>query len=222
VTAEHEAPRPRARYLDPIERSLEVLFGLIMVLTFTQSMSVLGAGREDVREMLIGALGCNLAWGIIDACFYVMGELSQRGHGTLLMRRLRQTTDDATVSEMMREVMPDVVVDAMSADDRARLRKTLAGPAAPPRVTGLTGGDLLGALGVLLLVFMTTLPVALPFLFVTDPRHALRLSNVVAVALMFAIGYRLGTHSGGGPWRVGLSMVLLGSVLVALTIALGG
>ena len=38
-----------------------------MVLTFTGSLSVAEAGRDDVRTMLIGALGCNLAWGIIDA-----------------------------------------------------------------------------------------------------------------------------------------------------------
>jgi VIT1/CCC1 family predicted Fe2+/Mn2+ transporter len=219
---EHEAPKVRARYLDPIERSLEVLFGLIMVLTFTQSMSVLGAGREEVREMLIGALGCNLAWGIIDACFYVMGALSERGRGSQLLRRLRETTDDAAVSALMREAMPDVVVDAMSPDDRARLRGKLVGPAAPRRATGMTGSDLAGALGVFLLVFTSTLPVALPFLFVSDPRRALRLSNVVAVTLLFTIGYRLGAHSGTGPWRVGLFMVLLGSLLVALTIALGG
>src|SRR4051812_40457834 len=46
--------------LDPMERSMEALFGLIMVLTFTGSLSVLGAGHAEVREMLIGALGCNL------------------------------------------------------------------------------------------------------------------------------------------------------------------
>jgi hypothetical protein len=32
-----------------------------MVLTFTGSLSVAEAGREDVRTMLIGALGCNIA-----------------------------------------------------------------------------------------------------------------------------------------------------------------
>jgi len=34
----------------------EILFALIMVLTFTCSFSVAGAGREQVRTMLIGAL----------------------------------------------------------------------------------------------------------------------------------------------------------------------
>ena len=66
------------RALDPIDRLSEVLFGLIMVLTFTGSLSVVGAGREDVRTMLVGALGCNLAWGLIDAVFYLMGCLAEK------------------------------------------------------------------------------------------------------------------------------------------------
>ena len=57
----------RRRKLDPMDRISEALFALIMVLTFTCSFSVAGAGREEVRELVIGAVGCNLAWGIIDA-----------------------------------------------------------------------------------------------------------------------------------------------------------
>ena len=68
-----------ARVLDPVDRVSEVLFGLIMVLTFTGSLSVAEAGRDDVRTMLIGALGCNLAWGIIDAVLYLMGCLAEKG-----------------------------------------------------------------------------------------------------------------------------------------------
>ena len=53
--------------LDPIERVSEVLFGLIMVLTFTGSLSVASPERSEVREMLVGAIGCNLAWVERDA-----------------------------------------------------------------------------------------------------------------------------------------------------------
>ncbi len=49
------------RALEPIERISEGLFGLIMVLTFTGSLSIATAGRDDVRAMQLGALGCNLA-----------------------------------------------------------------------------------------------------------------------------------------------------------------
>src|SRR3954462_8619107 len=68
------------RVLEPIERISEVLFGIIMVLTFTGSLSVAEAGREDVGTMLITALGCNLAWGIIDGIMFLMSRLSEQAH----------------------------------------------------------------------------------------------------------------------------------------------
>jgi VIT1/CCC1 family predicted Fe2+/Mn2+ transporter len=62
----------------------------------------------------------------------------------------------------------------------------------------------------------------IPFIFMTDAVNALRVSNLIAVAMLFAAGYAFGRITGGRPWVVGISMVLLGAVLVALTIALGG
>ena len=77
------------RVLEPGERIAEVLFGLIMVLSFTGSLSVADAGRDDVRAMLIGALGCNIAWGIIDGILYLMDCLSEQGRGIRALRALR-------------------------------------------------------------------------------------------------------------------------------------
>src|SRR5688572_22026395 len=77
------------RVLEPNERIAEVLFGLIMVLTFTGSLSVAEAGRDDVRTMLIGALGCNFAWGIIDGVVYLMGGLAEKGQRLMTYRAVR-------------------------------------------------------------------------------------------------------------------------------------
>ena len=60
--------------LDPSERLGELLFGLIMVLTFTLGAGIELAGDEDgARELLIAALGCNAVWGIIDAAVPQLG-----------------------------------------------------------------------------------------------------------------------------------------------------
>ena len=74
------AMRPAASrgVLDPVSRASEILFGLIMVLTFTLSLAASEAGRADVRAVLIGMLGCNLAWAIIDAVMYLMGARGER------------------------------------------------------------------------------------------------------------------------------------------------
>jgi len=51
----------RTPVLDPIDRVSEIIFGLIMALTFTGALSTATAGREEVRTMMMTALGCNLA-----------------------------------------------------------------------------------------------------------------------------------------------------------------
>ena len=79
--------------LDPMERISEVLFGLIMVLTYTGTLSVVTADRIQIRTMLIGALGCNLAWGIIDAGMYLMSRLHERGGNIMILRSVRDSTD---------------------------------------------------------------------------------------------------------------------------------
>jgi VIT1/CCC1 family predicted Fe2+/Mn2+ transporter len=72
------------------------------------------------------------------------------------------------------------------------------------------------------LVFLSTLPIVLPFVILSDAWTALRTSNAIAVAMMFIAGYAFGRVAGYRPWITAGSMVLLGCFLVALTIALGG
>src|SRR3954470_22823672 len=101
------------RVLDPIERVSEVLFGLIMVLTFTGSLSVAEAGREDVRTMLIGAVGCNLAWGIIDALLYLMQNLAARGQSLLTYRAVRDSGDAQQARGMIAGALPPLIASVL-------------------------------------------------------------------------------------------------------------
>ena len=213
---------PPGAVLDPMERSMEALFGLIMVLTFTLSLSVRSAGQAEVREMLIGALGCNLAWGIIDACFYLMATLGERGRSLQGLRRLRATADDAAVAGVMREALPSALVGLMTPTELLRLRDRIAQLPAPPLYAKLTFQDLKGAAGVFLWVFLITFPVALPFVVTDDPVIALRVSNAIALFLLFFIGHRLAVFGGFRPWRTSVLMVVTGLALVGMTIALGG
>ena len=211
----------RGRVLSPVERISEAIFGLIMALTFTCTLSVASAGREDVRTMLIGALGCNLAWGIVDGVLYVVDALVARTRGLTLFRALRRTTDPEHARTIIGDELPPVVRAALSSGDFDRIRERLAAIPEPRRVS-VTGRDLLGALAVLLLCFLATFPVAVPFVFVSEPRLALRISNAIAIAMLFLSGYALARYAGGSPLRFGAWGVGLGVVLVGATIALGG
>jgi VIT1/CCC1 family predicted Fe2+/Mn2+ transporter len=210
------------RVLDPVERLSEVLFGLIMVLTFTCSISAATAGREEVREVVFGAIGCNIAWGIVDAVMYIMTILLERGAGLSLARRVRGASDPGHAQKLIAEHLPEPLDDCLDDASIERVRAKLVGLPSVAARPSLTGRDWRGALGVFLLVFLSTFPVVVPFLFVTPLRLAMRVSNAVAIAMLYVCGHRLATHAGLRPMRTGLAMVAIGIVLVAVTIALGG
>jgi VIT1/CCC1 family predicted Fe2+/Mn2+ transporter len=210
------------RVLDPTERIAEVLFGLIMVLTFTGSLSAAEAGREDIRAMLIGALGCNIAWGIIDGVLYLMGALGERGSNLTIYRAVRSAGDAVGARRLIAEAMPMPIAAVLDPADLDRMHQRLMQLPEPPTRARLTGSDLWGALGVFLIVFASTFPVAIPFIVMDDAMRAMRASNGIAVVMMFVAGFVYGRVVGWHPWAVGVSMVALGSVLVAITIALGG
>ena len=219
MSAENESSK---RVLDPIDRVSEVLFGLIMVLTFTGSLSVAEAGRDDVRAMLIGALGCNLAWGIIDGILYLMGSLAEKGRGLLMFRAVRKATDPKEAQRVIAEALPSVVADVLTPTELEAIHERLKQLPEPPAQARLSPDDWRGAVGVFLLVFVSTFPVVIPFIFMRSAGPALRVSNVIAIVMLFLTGYAFGRLTGRRPWLVGISMVVLGSILVGLTMALGG
>src|SRR5260370_11472687 len=97
---------PFGRVLDPMERISETLFGLIMALTFICSLGVATAGNIKIQTMLIGALGCNLAWGIVDGGLYLLARINERGGKILTLRAIRQAPDPETTQRPIAQAVP--------------------------------------------------------------------------------------------------------------------
>ena len=174
MTDAAEATNRSRRVLEPIERVSEVLFGLIMVLTFTGSLSAAESGRAEVRTMLIGALGCNLAWGLIDAIMYLMDCLAARASSVRIVTAVRKAPTDELAADVIRGALPPVVASSLDDTELKKIRaELLKVPETSLRIK-LEPVDWIGALAVFLLVFFSTIPVILPFLFMQDALVALQ------------------------------------------------
>jgi len=198
------------------------MFGLIMALTFTGSLSVATADRNEVRSMLIGALGCNIAWGVVDAVMYLLAILTERGRNLAILKEVRSSSDPAHARTLIADALPPVVASMMDPAELDSIRSRLIHLEEPRVGQGLTLADGRAAVGVFLLVFLATLPVALPFVFIHEAHRALRVSNGIALLMLFVGGYYLGQHGGRHPWLTGLGTLAIGVVLVWATIQLGG
>ena len=118
--------------------------------------------------------------------------------------------------------LPPLLVFVLSSADLEHMRQELDRVPDLPSRPRLRKDDWLGAIGVFLIVVLTTVPVAIPFALIRDAQLALRVSNGIAIVMLFLAGYAFGRQAGHRPLGMGLAMVTLGVVLVAITISLGG
>jgi hypothetical protein len=213
-------------HLDPGSHMGEALFGLIMTLTFTLGADLVieAQGSEGVRQMLIGILGCNLAWGLIDGVLYVLGCAFERGRLHRIAYEVRAAPSPLGARELVAAELDELLAPLTDAPERESLYAAIAQrvkwePIVPQP---MTRKDLLGGLESGLLVFACSFPAVLPFLLFDDPRLALRVSNATLLALLYYLGYRHARHTLARPWVAGLVFLLAGLFLVAVAIQLGG
>lgn len=208
--------------LDTVDRVSEVLFGLIMVLTSTTTLSVATAGHPQVKTMVLGALGCNLAWGIIDAGMYLIECFNDRARGPMMLRALRAAKSPEEGNRVILDALPEEVAASLSDYELGPVRLNLLQRQPVALRSGLGKDDVLAAAAICFWVFLSTFPVVIPFFFIGETQLALRVSNAVAIAMLFLCGYILARSIGGRPVTTGLVMVAVGAVLVAIAVALGG
>ena len=92
--------------LDPVYRASEVIFGLLMAMSFIGSISVATDGREEVRTLLIAALGCNLAWGLVDAVMHLVATKTQKRRTFVLLEKLIGGEDAVEGRTLLADEMP--------------------------------------------------------------------------------------------------------------------
>jgi hypothetical protein len=214
------------RQLRPSESLSEIVAALIVVLTFTLAASVVSSGEEGARAALLGAIGCNAAWGIIDAVLYLMTCAFDRNRHLRFARAVASAPDEAAALATIRHELEPALAPVTTSEDRDQLYRSILNSLAHgklPHRTGLTRDDVVGAIGVVCVALAASLTAVLPLLFFFDqPRLALRVSNLLVVVLLFIVGYHWARYVDANPWTAGFGLMSIGLALVAVAILLGG
>jgi hypothetical protein len=213
------------RYLDPSESLLEILFGLVMALTMTAGARLLAnPDTVDPVELVAALVGCNIAWGVIDAVFYLMGSLFNRNRRVRFVQRLQATTSDDQAIALIREEFALEGEPPTRAEDRAAFHRSLLDLLrnAGAERAHFRREEFVAATIIMVLVSATALPGLLPLLLMDHTDTALRAANALQVVLLFVIGFRWARYTGTPGWRGALIVGLLGVALVLVAVALGG
>lgn len=206
--------------LDPIDRASEVVFGTLMAMSFSGTLSVATAGEQDVHTMMLAALGCNLAWGLTDGVMFLVAAVTEERRKAGLLVRLHNARDNAEADRLIAAELPPRLQTHANPAVYEAIRESLMN--APEQIKVLSFRRIRDAIQVFLLVVLSTFPIVLPFMFVEEPMHALRLSNLMGLLTLFVSGYFLGRFADGRPLRFAFGMSLIGAVMIGVIIALGG
>lgn len=222
-----------SRLLDPIDLLSEVIFSILIMLTFTlayriflfhdSSSHILSA--EQVDELLFAALGATLAWGLIDGVMYALMEVLQRSERHHLLRQLQGAHSRDEGVDLIADEL-DSMLEPITTENQRRLLyadmfESLR--ASRPQPVGFTREDFAGALSCVVVAIIAVLPSLLPLLLLREQyRLAITLSNMVSFAMLFAAGFQWGRYTGASPWRTGLLLVTVGILMVIVAIPLGG
>ena len=207
--------------LSPFERASEIVFGILMAISVTAAFEITAGADLDVRELMIAALGCNLAWGLIDAVIYLLQQQFERYRNHRRVLELRASATEDAFRQRVADALPPFLAPTLTADTYARIREAVNAYSGrrphfwPPR-------DFAVAAIICFLVFASTFPLVIPFMVMQDPWLAMRASHAIAVLFLFGLGWRLGHWSGASPLGAGIVFASVGTALALACVALGG
>lgn len=221
------------RLLDPIDELSQVIYSILILLTFTLAFRIFklqsGIGvhleNEQVRELLLAAMGATIAWGIIDGLMYVLTSVFERNEKQRVLRAVQSApTDEEAIAAIADEL--DFTLEPITTEGK---RKELYGDVVEtlresrPQHLGLKREDVAGGIGTLLVATIAVIPSLLPFVLLPNNAFlALRASNVVSFVVLFMSGWRWGRRTQSNPWLTGLTLALAGAAMVLIAIPLGG
>lgn len=214
-----------SRYLDPDDILGEVLFGLIMTLGFTLGAGlIVERGKDAITRMLLGILGCNVTWGLVDSAMYIISSMFDRSRKARLLQSIQESaSDEEALAIVGQELDPSLEPFATQAERRHLYESVLMRlKNVAPQRNHLQRKDIYGAVATFWLVFLFSIPAVAPFLIFTDRFLALRVSDLLLLSMLFLVGYHMGRVLHTNPWTLGSIVFLVGLVLVAIVVTLGG
>jgi len=212
-------PKP---LLNTMDRVSEILFGIIMTLTFTCSIGIANTKNTEIRQLIIAAISCNIAWGLVDAIGYIVRTIVQRSRNRTILNSVLTNSDADKARKDISDSLPPSIASVLETAELEQIRNKLANLPDPTSQVLLTTRDLKKSVMIFFLMFISTFPIVIPFIFIRDTQLALRISNMIAIVLMFLCGWSLAKYVGSNKWLMSFGLTLVGIVLVLITIALGG
>lgn len=190
-----------------------------MVLTITGTVWL---GTNSTKAIISAGIGACIAWGIVDGIIYVYSSLLERGRIALAAQEASSCSGEGCDLSAIKEELEGTIVDTLGEREKHEVAQHILMRLKPvENHTHATKDDILGGIAAGMLVFVSGVPPLLPFVFL-DGIQAMRLSSVIGLVMLYAIGYRWGSYVGRSRFWTGVIMMSVGIAITGVVIVLGG
>ena len=212
-------------YLGRFWYSSEPMFGVIMVLCFTSLLRTYPRVADEILgHVLLAALMCCIAWGIVDGVFYAWEAHDELHRKKELQEKIRASAGAAAVHAGMEDHFSDTLVADLGERDQEQVYR-IVGENLPAIALGQVSlrEDAITILITFGLVVGSSLVVMLPFLLVRPVFTALAVSNLSAIFLLFLMGFWREEERGSGKKIANcIAAAVIGLIITVMTVLLGG
>jgi hypothetical protein len=210
------------RYLTTAETLTEVVFGLLMAMTITNTIwYLLDVSKQQVAVSVLAAtLGCNLAWGLADGTLMVLRDYYDRARFARMLERGKgAVNEDDLHSEIEDSIIGVLDEEGQEQVEQALLRYAAKEGALDYHVRLRDGLDVVMCV---VLNVLAVFPIVLPFAILPSPGDAVLASNAIGIVMLFLIGFTWAKASFRNRLLAGGLMGLIGFALLTVLILLGG
>lgn len=214
-----------ADYIGTYWAGAEILYGAIIAISFTSALREYPDVSVSVSQnVAVAALLCTIAWGLADGFFYLWERNYIVGQENRVIASSRSPARRDEAVALLGEQLDDSILRNLADGRRAELYAGLLSDLGVADKAAVTRGEAFEiVLGTLARSAAAGLVIVAPFFFVGDPARALLVSNLLGIVLLFAVGYSR-AHERDVLSRAvgGAGTAMIGVVIAAITIALGG
>ena len=220
-----------ADYLGRYWTGAEAMYGVIIVMTFTSTFRSFEFHTSELyTTVVLSALFCCVAWGVADGFFYAWEDAYNARSRHLIISDSKSKEKKSKALSMVKEELDDTILGSIEDSERKKLYEGIVEYLSKNELKKERArADFLRKLphyllGTSVLSAGTGVIVLLPFfIFRSNITLALNISDIIGVVALFAIGfYRTQDSSLTKKLSTGLISSLLGIIIIAITVVLGG
>jgi len=204
----------------------EIISGLFIVLIMINSSEyIIDSQSLDRTGVVVLIVTINFLWAVVDGLLLIFTNLLEKGRYYKLASTIK-SSDKSTASQILSSELNRTLVTVLDEKTRESIKEIILSnillmSTSTMKRHKISSRDLLGLVIVTFFVFLPSILILPFFLYIGNIAVAILVSNLIGSLLLFGFGYRLGDCINRNKILMGLTVAIIGLLIMFLGTIIG-